>query len=150
MLTTWMAVNTSAPAPRNRCMSRTQAGRGRRPSSFVLRARPQSTAAANRTQATRPFDRAAYHSSLLLMRSPLGQQPHGGRVDIENVTAPEQDAVQHQVLHDPQGAEGGYVSSLDGQRAGPPADAGAGRPRRSAPHGERAQAQPGEGKDAEG
>src|SRR2546429_137170 len=88
MLRTWTAVNTSAPAPRNRCMSRTQAGRGRRPSSLVLRARPHSTAAAKRTQATRPLDRAAYHNSLLLMRSPLCQQPNRGRVGTRPHPAP--------------------------------------------------------------
>src|SRR5437016_13311765 len=144
MLTTWMAVNTSAPAPRKRCISRTQAGRGRLPRTFVLRARPHNTAAASRPQATKPFDRAAYHKSLLFTGSPLYERPQPGLVEFEKGTASEEDSVQHHVLHDPEGPEGGHVGSFDDQRAGPALQAGPGRPRRRRAHRERAQAQPGQ------
>src|SRR4051794_29273481 len=74
MVPTWMAVNVSAAAPRKRCRSRSHAGRGRRPSALVLRARPQRTLADSRAQVTRPLARATYHHSWLVM-APLSG-PH--------------------------------------------------------------------------
>src|SRR2546425_9508954 len=75
MAPTWRPVKIRASPPRNRWRSNSHAGRGFLPRARVDSARPHTTDAVARAQATIPEARAAYHVTCGLTgsRSPQGR-----------------------------------------------------------------------------